>query len=50
MAEAIIGVLGTLCATPYAPMAGRWELNDEQWAVVEPLLRPACRADDRGCP
>ena len=31
-------------------MAGRWELNDEQWAVVEPVLRPARRADNRGRP
>jgi len=31
-------------------MAGRWELTDEQWAVVEPLLRPARRADNRGRP
>lgn len=31
-------------------MAGRWELNDEQWAVVKPLLRPARRADNRGRP
>jgi transposase len=28
-------------------MAGRWELNDQQWAVVEPVLRPARRADNR---
>jgi hypothetical protein len=31
-------------------MAGRWELNDEQWAMVEPVVRPARRADNRGCP
>jgi transposase len=31
-------------------MAGRWELNDEQWAVVEPVLRPERRADNRGRP
>jgi transposase len=31
-------------------MAGRWELNDEQWAMVEPVLRPAHRADNRGRP
>ena len=24
-------------------MAGRWELTDEQWEVVEPILRPARR-------
>jgi hypothetical protein len=29
---------------PNAPMSGRWELNDEQWAVVEPVLRPERRA------
>lgn len=31
-------------------MAGRWELNEEQWAVVEPVLRPIRRADNRGRP
>jgi len=31
-------------------MAGRWELNDEQWLVVEPVLRGARRADNRGRP
>ena len=31
-------------------MTGRWELNDEQWAVVEPVLRPIRRADNRGRP
>jgi transposase len=31
-------------------MAGRWELTDEQWEVVEPILRPARRADNRGRP
>jgi len=36
--------------SPYAPMAGRWELTDEQWEVVEPVLRAARRADNRGRP
>ena len=31
-------------------MTGRWELNDEQWAVVEPVLWPARRTDGRGRP
>ena len=31
-------------------MTGRWELNDEQWAVVEPVLRPVRRTDNRGRP
>jgi len=31
-------------------MAGRWELTDEQWELVEPILRPARRADNRGRP
>jgi transposase len=31
-------------------MAGRWELTDEQWELVEPVLRPARRADNRGRP
>src|SRR6516162_7426493 len=32
------------------PMRGRWELTDEQWEVVEPVLRPNRRADRRGRP
>jgi transposase len=31
-------------------MAGRWELIDEQWELVEPVLRPARREDNRGRP
>ncbi len=31
-------------------MTRRWELSDEQWAVVEPLLRPPRCADNRGRP
>src|SRR5579875_1815578 len=31
-------------------MAGRWELTEEQWAVVEPVLRPGRREDNRGRP
>jgi len=31
-------------------MTGRWELNDEQWALVDPVLRPVRRADNRGRP
>jgi transposase len=31
-------------------MAGRWKLADEQWEVVEPLLRPARHGDNRGRP
>ena len=31
-------------------MAGRWELTEEQWVVVEPVLREARRADNRGRP
>jgi transposase len=31
-------------------MAGRWELTDEQWELVEPILRPARRVDNRGRP
>ena len=31
-------------------MAGRWELTDEQWNVVESVLRPARREDNRGRP
>ena len=31
-------------------MAGRWELTEEQWAIVEPVLREARRADNRGRP
>ena len=31
-------------------MAGRWELTDEQWELVEPILRPVRREDNRGRP
>jgi len=31
-------------------MAGRWELTDEQWELVEPVLRPTRREDNRGRP
>jgi len=31
-------------------MAGRWELTDEQWLLVEPVLRGARRANNRGRP
>jgi len=31
-------------------MAGRWELTEEQWLVVEPVLRGVRRADNRGRP
>ena len=31
-------------------MAGRWELSEEQWLLVEPVLRPAPRAVNRGRP
>jgi transposase len=31
-------------------MAGRWGLNDEQWALIEPILRPHQRTDKRGRP
>ena len=31
-------------------MRGRWELTEEQWAVVEPVLRPERREDNRGRP
>ena len=31
-------------------MAGRWELTDEQWLIVEPVLRGARRSDNRGRP
>ena len=31
-------------------MAGRWELTEEQWILVEPVLRPARREDNRGRP
>jgi hypothetical protein len=31
-------------------MHGRWELTDEQWELIEPVLRPARRADNRGRP
>jgi transposase len=39
-----------LKAFPRASMAGRWELTDEQWELVEPVLRPSRRRDNRGRP
>src|SRR6266545_7446141 len=38
---------GVLC-TP--PMHGRWEVSDQQWEVLEPLLRFNRRPDGRGRP
>jgi transposase len=31
-------------------MAGRWELTEGQWMLVEPVLRPSRREDNRGRP
>ncbi len=31
-------------------MTGRWELTEEQWVLIEPVLRPARREDNRGRP
>jgi len=31
-------------------MAGRWEVTDEQWEMLEPVLRPVRRKDNRGRP
>jgi len=31
-------------------MAGRWEVTDEQWELLEPVLRPLRREDNRGRP
>jgi transposase len=31
-------------------MAGRWDLTEEQWLLVEPVLREARRHDNRGRP
>ncbi len=31
-------------------MTGRWELTEEQWKVVEPVLRPAVAGGRRGRP
>src|SRR5580658_2484295 len=31
-------------------MHGRWEVSDEDWALLEPILRPKRRADKRGRP
>ncbi len=31
-------------------MGGLWDLKDEEWAAVEPVLRPARRENDRGRP
>ena len=39
-----------LRASPRVAMAGRWEVTDEQWELVEPILRPVRRKDNRGRP
>jgi transposase len=31
-------------------MRGRWEVSDEQWSVLEPILQPTRRQDGRGRP
>jgi len=31
-------------------MAGRWEVTDEQWELLESVLRPVRRKDNRGRP
>ena len=31
-------------------MAGRWEVTEEQWELLEPVLRPVRRKDNRGRP
>lgn len=35
---------------PRVLMAGRWELTEEQWEIVEPVLLPERRSDNRGRP
>ncbi len=42
--------LEVLCGSPEARMAGRSELTEEQWLVVEPVMRAEQRADNRGRP
>ena len=44
------GTLVVLWSAPFTVMHGRWELTDEQWQLIEPTLRPARRADNRGRP
>ena len=39
-----------LCLSARAPMAGGWELTEEQGEMVEPVLRPERRSDNRGRP
>lgn len=31
-------------------MPGRWEVSEEQWSLLEPILRPKQRADGKGRP
>jgi transposase len=31
-------------------MHGRWDLSDEQWTLLEPILGPKRRADGKGRP
>jgi hypothetical protein len=44
------GILVVLWSAPFSRMHGRWKLTDEQWELIEPVLRPARRADNRGRP
>jgi transposase len=46
----IFAKLYLLKASLRTGMAGRWELTEEQWELVEPILRPARREDNRGRP
>jgi hypothetical protein len=38
------GILDVLWSAPFSTMRGRWELSDEQWEMIELVLRPARRA------
>ena len=43
-------MLEVLWTTRIVPMIGRWEITDEQWCLLEPVLRPVRRSDGRGRP
>jgi transposase len=48
--RAIRCMLEVLWTTRIVPMIGRWEITDEQWCLLEPVLRPVRRSDGRGRP
>jgi len=46
----LVHSVDALCDPANEQMTGRWELTEEQWLIVEPVLRGARRGDNRGRP